>query len=518
MRASLSLHLSLFRRQKEQISRAVEGYTPAFRAYEERYRQRTRTYREVLGRDEVNAHVRRADVVYVGDYHTLRLAQRSFLELLQAADTSGRRVIVALEFVEGRHQRALDEYLRGRLSDRGFLTRIGHAYTGSFDIWPGFKPILEYARRRKLEVLGIDRRASGSRSLALRDDYAAARVASAASADDRPLVMVLMGQFHVAPCHLPAAVRSHLGAATERRHLVVYQNCEGIYWKLARSGLAERVDAVLLREGELCLINTSPVVCQQSFLDYLEAEAGDEQLVDRGATSRFHELGRLIGRFAGVDVRRALAEIEVGTAADLDFLAQARRRGRFSAKELSQLRRQILERESYYIPRARMVYLATLSLNHAAEEAAHFVRHCAVGEAMYAPRSASDAFYARCLEEALGFFGSKLVNPRRRCHGLAEWAQAFEQRKGEERQIAAFVLAHKASEAEGAADAAQLLPLRRDRLFHAVSHALGYLLGEALYRAFDAHQVDKRELRALFRDPFADPRARYFEWVRRLGA
>jgi hypothetical protein len=63
----------------------------------------------------------------------------------------------------------------------------------------------------------------------------------------------------------------------------------------------------------------------------------------------------------------------------------------------------------------------------------------------------------------------------------------------------------------------KLLPLRRDRLFHGVSHALGYLLGDALYRAFDAGRVDRAALRALFRDPFEDPRAAYFAWVRRLG-
>ena len=104
---------------------------------------------------------------------------------------------------------------------------------------------------------------------------------------------------------------------------------------------------------------------------------------------------------------------------------------------------------------------------------------------MEAPRRASDAFYARCLEEALGFFGSKLVNPRRSCPGPGEWALRFAEARGVERQIAAFVLAHKAAEVEVPDEAVKLLPLRKDRLFHGVSHALGYLLGDALYRGFD---------------------------------
>jgi hypothetical protein len=121
------------------------------------------------------------------------------------------------------------------------------------------------------------------------------------------------------------------------------------------------------------------------------------------------------------------------------------------------------------------------------------------------------------MEEALGFFGSKLVNPRRGCAGLAEWARRVARMRGVDRQIAAFVLAHKAAEAEGPDEAVKLLPLRRDRLFHGVSHALGYLLGDALYQAFDTGRVEKADIRALFRDPLSDPRSTYFHWVQRLA-
>jgi Haem-binding uptake, Tiki superfamily, ChaN len=517
MRASLDLHLALFRRQKAQIAAAVEGQTAAFRAYEGRYRRRTADFRRPVRASSLPARVRSADIVYVGDYHTLPIAQQTYLSLVERARESGRRVVLALECIEGRHQAAVDRFLQGELGESELLSRLGHARPGGFDLWSGSRPLLGYAREHGLQVVGIDRRAQGERSLSLRDAYAAERIARAASAEDRPLVMVLVGQYHVTPCHLPAQVEHALGETGARKGLVVYQNCEGIYWQLARQGRVGSVEAVELADGSLCVLNASPVVCQQSFLDYLEAESGDAPLRDRSASDRFKEMAALIARFAGVPVSEAMEEVEVVTAADVTALARIQRRGRFSASELEKLRRHILSRESSYIPRARTAYLASLSLNHAAEEAAHFVRHCGVGDAMDRPRSASDAFYARCLEEALGFFGSKLVNPRRGCASAADWARRFGTGRGVERQVAAFVLAHKAAEAEGPDEAVKLLPLRRDRLFHGVSHALGYLLGEALYRAFDAGKVDWATLRALFRDPLEDPRAAYFAWVRRLG-
>lgn len=516
MRASLALHLALFRRQRAQIARVVEGRTEAFRAYEARYRRRTAGYRREVPLSLVHQQVQASDVVYVGDYHTLPLAQQTYVALAERALSSGRRVVLALECVEGRHQPAVDAYLAGRLPERSLLARLGHASAPGFGPWSGSRAVLAFAKRHKLAVVGIDRRAQGERSLALRDAYAAERIARVARAEDRPLVLVLVGQYHVAPCHLPAQVERALGESHARRGLVVYQNAEGIWWRLAREGRVGAAEAVELADGALCLVNASPVMCQQSFLDYLEAEGGDAPLVDRSAAERFREMAELIGRLAGVPVGRALDSVEVATAADGDVLARIRRRGRFTQAELAQLRKHILSRESSYIPRARTAYLASLSLNHAAEEAAHFVRHCAVGDAMEAPRSASEAFYARCVEEALGFFGSKLVNPRRTCPGVAEWARRFGEGRGVERQIAAFVLAHKAAETEGPEEAVKLLPLRRDRLFHGVSHALGYLLGDGLYRAFDEGRVDTADIRALFRDPLADPRGAYFTWTARL--
>lgn len=519
MRGSLSLQLQLFKRQQAQISEAVEGASRTFRAYEARYRRHTRGPGEVIVRALVDEQVLAADIVYVGDYHTLRLSQRTYLDLVEralASATDERPTVLAVEFVEGRHQASLDAFMAGKISERTFLGRIGHGTGSPYDLWTGFRPVLQFAKARKLRVVAIDRRAMGPSSLALRDGYAAERIAECLTAPSSPRVFVLMGQFHVAPCHLPRCVDEAM--EKKRKSLVVYQNCDGVWWSLARKGVLEGVEAVQLREGELCLLRASPVVCQQSFLDYLEAERGDEPLGGRSATERFRDLARLIAQFVGADVSELIDDVCVGTAADPDFLDELQSRGRLNRPELQKLKRQILSRESYYVPRARMAYLAALSLNHAAEEAAHFVRHAAVGEAMERPRPLSDAFYARCMEEALGFFGSRLVNPRRHCTNIAGWAQAFSERAGEDRQIAAFVLAHKAAEGEDPKHAARLLPLRREKLFHAVSHALGYMLGDAMFKAFEAGTLTKPQVRELFRDPLDDAKAAYFMWIRAVSA
>lgn len=516
MRSSLSLQRSLFQHQARQIARQVQGASPRFRAYQRRYETATRRFRRAIELSEVDARVARADLVYVGDYHTLRMAQQAYLALLKSALNGGRRVVLALEFVETRHQATLDAFVAGKLSEKTFLSRIGHPYRGPFDIWPGFAPILELARREKLEVLAIDRRAIGPRSLELRDEAAARPIARAARAADRPLVLVLVGQFHVAPCHLPRRVEALLGPH-RREALVVYQNAEGVYWSLARTGRVETTRAVQISQRELCLVNTPPVVCQRSFLDYVEAEAGDAPIDESGIALTFRHLARDIGRFTGLKVGTAADQVLVFSAGDFDVLARLQKRARFTSAEVRHLEQHVLSLESAWIPRARAVWLASLSLNHAAEEAAHFVRHLCVGEAMERPRSAPEAFWARCLEEALGFFGSRLVNPKRRCTQLDEWTWHFESGSGELKRVAAFTLAISTALGEDVAAAQKMVPLSSTSLLHGVSHALGYLLGDALAQAFARKAISAADVRALFRDPFEEPAITFAALARRLA-
>ena len=504
MRSSLSLQRSLFQHQARQIAQQVQGGSPHFRAYQRRYEAATRRFRRPIELAEVDARIAKADLVYVGDYHTLRMAQQAFLALLKSALTGDRRVVVALEFVETKHQATLEAFLAGKLAEKTFLTRIGHPYRGPFDIWPGFAPILELARRKKLEVLAIDKRASGPRSLELRDEAAAKVLVKATRAADRPLVLALVGQFHVTPGHLPRRVEQLLGS-TERESLVVYQNAEGVYWSLARAGRVESTRAVEISERELCLVNTSPVVCQRSFLDYVEAEAGDAPVDESGIALTFRHLAKGIGRFTGLKVGAAANEVLVLSASDFDVLERLQKRARFSPAEVRHLEQHVLSLESAWIPRARAVWLASLSLNHVAEEAAHFVRHLCVGDAMERPRSRADGFWARCLEEALGFFGSRLVNPKRRCTQLDEWTWHFESGRGETKQIAAFTLALSAALGDDLAAAQKMVPVSSLSLLNGVSHALGYLLGDALSRAFVDGSISAADVRALFRDPFDQP-------------
>jgi hypothetical protein len=405
---------------------------------------------------------------------------------------------VALELVPARRQAELDAYLAGDLEPE----RLRELLLPAFGEWQNWSEVLELCRRRGYRVIGIDAAARGpaGSKLAGRDRFAARLIGRARERWPEAPVFVLVGELHVAPGHLPAQVRRSIDGPL--RDVVVYQNCEAIWRDLEGHGLEHAVEVVRVRAHEYALMNTPPIVCQQSFLNWLDIDEGMPEL--ETPDERFRQFARSIAELFELPLGDALDEVEVASVVDLSFLQRLRRRGDFSPADMRAIRRQILASESYYIPRAKMVYLGRLAINHATEEATHFLRHLSADNDE--PKSLVDAFYARCLEEALGFLGSKVINPKRKCAHLPWFERLARSRAASsgERHLARLVLAHARMEAGVKVRGLARIYRSDAETFNAVTHLLGYVLGDKLYYAMLEGRLEKREIRSLFFDPFED--------------
>jgi len=130
-----------------------------------------------------------------------------------------------------------------------------------------------------------------------------------------------------------------------------------------------------------------------------------------------------------------------------------------------------------------------------------------------------DLFYTGVLEEALGFFGSKLIDPGRNHFFETAFYQFYRKdRETIEREtpysyedfnaIIHFILLPQEVRAE-------LHPLRRvpeeilagirsePRRANVLIHELGYFLGQQIHDAYRAGVIDRREIAGLFRVPSA---------------
>ena len=519
----LAIQKKLWRSNKALIDSSILVREPGFDSYENSYRRAVSRFDRPADQEEMIRAVLGSGVIYVGDYHTCNQSQRSFLRILKAVVKIDRSFMVGLELLHKKHQATLDRYLGGRISEKTFLKRIRLEEHWVFDLWDNFKPLFDFCRYHRIPMFAIDAAPDGS-DVRRRDAATAKLLAGIMKRNPALRLFVLIGDLHLAPGHLPRDLKGELAKlGMERRHLTLFQNSEPIYWKLAEEGADERVEVVRLPDGNFCRMHTPPVVSQRSYLNWLEHEEGEIDYAD--AKASFLDLVVRLCDFLKIDIGGAGEEVEIFTCGDLSFLKRLEERGDFSREEIRTIKGQILASESYYIAKAKFVYLANLSVNHAAEEAAHFIKSVSSGPEE--PRELVDAFYANILHEALGFFGSKCMNHKRKCAHEKEFkatlAYLESARVPAERRLeyetARLLLEYKKLERRGKPLARTEIFRTRMDLFLSLTHALGYMLGDRLFYGLVGRSVTKSQVRELFLDPWAEegaPVEAYFDLLRRL--
>ena len=519
----IAIQKKLWRWNKDIIEHSILVKEPGFDQYERAYRRAVRDYEGVADQDEMIEAVLRSDIIYVGDYHTCNQSQRSFLRILKAVVRSDPKFILAMELIHASHQQVLDRFMKGTLSEEAFLKRIKLKEHWVFDLWDSFKPLFDFCRYHDIRMFAVDAAPPGS-DVRTRDAAAAKLIAKIAKEHPGKRLFVFIGDLHLAPPHLPREVAQEMARfGIERGCLTLYQNSESIYWKLAGEELEDSVEVVRLPDGSYCRMNTPPVVCQRSYLNWLEHEEGEIDYAD--AKTSFLELVDRLCEFLNIRLGRGRDEVEVFTCGDLSFLKRLKEKGKFSMEEIATIKRQILASESYYIAKGRVVYLANLSVNHAAEEASHFIKSVCSGEEE--PREIIDAFYANILHEGLGFFGSKVINHKRKCYherdfkNLLAYFQTIRVPKERrlEYETAHLVTEYVKLERRGSALARTDIFRSRMDLFLSITHALGYMLGDRLYYGMMNGIVKKPQIRRLYMNPWAEegePVEVYMDLMRRL--
>ncbi|NOZ87148.1 MAG: ChaN family lipoprotein [Deltaproteobacteria bacterium] len=543
----VAIQQALFKRNQKLIEASIARPPKYLAEYEAEVLRRTKSFREAISPKELIQRAQTVDIVYIGDYHTLRPAQKTFLHVAEGLVKAGRQAgkgqepltIFAMEMVETEKQATLDAYMKGKWSkakENRFLSEVigpDHWLVGN---WENYKPILEFARQNNILVAGIEGKGgtklhTRSDSLARRDKHMAETIVELLSKYPFHTIMVLVGELHIAPPHLPKMVRKLAGTRNLKKPkcLILYQNREEIYWKLVKQGKEDTIEVVHIKGDEYCSLNTPPHIVQQSYVNWLEA---GETLVDSpDLGDKFREIAEIIAQFLGIDLKGALDQVEVYSAHDLSFFARLKQSKAFTKSELDIIREQVLSSESYTIPNMGMVYLAKLSLNHIAEEASHFI-HYVCAKSSREPADLVNSFYARCLEEALGFFGSKVINPKRKCDHQRDFLQDIETFRekgiaavdGEAYRLARFVIAHKDMEKGKSKKSDPWLKVLYSQdvdMFNRLTHALGYMLGDRLYYGLKRDRISKEEIRNLFHERFDEeeqPLLTYFALCRRLSS
>jgi len=466
------------------------------RKYLREFNQAFRSYNSVLDAQQIWSAVHGADMVLIGDYHALAAAQRYAASLLEQRALAGdRRVVLGVETIFARDQHILEEWWRREISEEELRQRIRFDLDWGYD-WTPFYELLVTARDHGEAVYGLDcMPRENLRKIGARDRHAAAKIAEIRRRHPDAVIFVLFGESHLAPGHLPRAVQKEMPDA---KVLTVLQNIDALYWRAAGER-ADKVEAVSIVDDVLCVFNATPLEKYESYRLFLDqwslCDTGPDfaptiyNLIDSLAAflqiNRYSPHNGTQPKFL-VDM---LPEVH-GNSSDALIHRMLSRKG-ITERQLESMLATVEERGSAYLPQVNAFYVRDFQMVHAAEDATRFLHHACRslpqrlnghdgGNGLQENECVAlsvDYFYTRVLEDAVAYFGSRVLYPSRPAPEMED----------------SFVLSRAACEKTGQA------AVRADAdKFDAIARQWGYRLGNLIYDKYLAGKVKPSSLRRLF--------------------
>jgi len=454
------------------------------RKYLQAFSNAFRRYECVLDPPQLRSLVNHADVLLVGDYHALPACQRYAASLFEERCQPGDRpVVLGVETIFSRDQHILDEWWRREIDEQELKQRIRYDLDWGYD-WSPFYELLVTAREHGDAIYGMDcMPREDLRKISARDRHAVHKLAEIRQRHPNAVILVLFGESHLAPDHLPRVLRATL---SQERVLTVLQNVDPLYWHAAGEK-CEQVDAVRVADDVVCVFNSTPLEKYENYrlcLTRWRQEDGPDvgptiyNLID--GLVRFLSINRYSSR-NGTQPKFLIDLLPEVCCRPSD--AQLRRslsRRSIAEGEQQWLFNRIEERGSAYVPQTNTFYVREFQMMYAAEEAARFLHHACRGlparfnghcEHTTHP---GEIFFAKVVEYALGYCGSRILCPPR---PPVRGADVLSFSGGE-------ILESVAGSESGRSDSA--------------AQQFGYLLGSDLYDAYIARRVTPAMLRRLF--------------------
>ncbi|MFL5812292.1 MAG: ChaN family lipoprotein [Bdellovibrionia bacterium] len=557
----LALQKKIHRSLQQQAMRLMGEMPESIRRYEREYREdfkRIPRRPQLADKGELIQEIRKADVTLIGDYHTFAQAQRTALRILRESVQKGESWYLGLEMFPSHKQDALDRFQLGQVSEAHFLKEIGYEEEWGFP-WRHYAPIIHWAIRNRVKLVALNRPSilrqtheADENELYERDRWAAGIITDTFHAAreahvKRPRMIVLFGELHIGKKHLPQTIKDVSTSTLNRslRTLILHQNQDDLYWKMASQGRELEAQVIRLRQRSYCVLSSPPWAKWQSVINWAEGahaspaslsggkfanpyesdyeddcedDSEDEEPID--PLSLMTQYAAIVSEFFGIP-KPSFDELDVYTIRNADF-SENLKDSHLSPIEKRLIRYHVLHHHRVYIPSAPLAYLAAPNENGAAEIASiHLFRTALASSSSQNPSAPKQleqkaaSFYQWILDHAFGFFGSLVLNPRRKCDLIADHEQRIlELKKGAKasyphekaaRELAYQILSSAIEEGSGEPPEALIFYLKNPGLAPALFFAaryVGFALAKQVHHALLQEKTSLNQLKRVF---FGDP-------------
>jgi hypothetical protein len=452
-----------------------------------------------------------ADLVFLADFHALQQSQKTHLRILRRISASGRKNILVVECIEAKYQKHIRQFLQGDLSEDEFLRRVHWKESWGFP-WENYRPIFQWARDKKVPIYGVNVKEKKLTEIARRDRFASEKIRGIQARHPGARVFVIYGDLHMASAHLPKLLKK-----PGQKHLCVLQNSERIYFQALKKNGQDTLQIVRLDANTYCVLNVPPWVKWQNYLMFLE-QTYDENLDESvDYTDHIMFYVKVLSKELGLKV--ALSDLSVYTAKDSIFWEKIQTT--CTAHELDWVARFIDEEAVFYLAGTRAGYLPRASVNHAAALAMEYLlfKLSGLNKNMLA---APEDFTRWIWMNGWSYFGSKLINPRRKTDTLHDIKARLTNPQGKlEREPLQLALSQKIFElarASGHATANSKMKPRRKNSYIIAAELLGGLMGEKIFEAYSRNKLSVERIRKQLALSMDSPafQSEYFKFIQFL--
>lgn len=434
---------------------------------------------------------RRASYILAGDFHSSTAIKRFYVRFFEEnkAMFKGKKAVWALECFLKEDNLWLQKWIANEITDETLLEHVSWKESWGFH-WKAYKEMI-FA----LLDLGFDVQSINSPEEKFADrDREIARTLSVLK-KDYDLVFCMIGQHHIAPQNLPEKIRD---LEPKAKVLSWHLDPEDIYFSLAELNVLDEV-SVLSHENHYCFLTTPPWVHWQSYILHLE-EILDEDSYDVEdedfAEIRGEDYESAFASY--LDLLKNDLEIpldhfpRVGISFIDDYVVHGE-----SPKDLIEFMKPLMDAEiSFYWPEQREGILVRNSLNQVASVAGKFL-HLKIMGMEKLPWGRADTFEVWCWLEAVGYFLSKFINPKRSTKG-AEASSAFlKARLGSKSGAAVLkaLISTQVHDLDEGIEKRYFKDLSWEEMIYA-SRLKGALVGEGLFRLYSSGDLGVERLKS----------------------
>ncbi len=192
---------------------------------------------------QLQRQINQSNIIFWGDFHGVRQYQNNLLRWLKNQDLSREPVVVALECLPSQSQKWVDEYLKSRISEEEFLTKVKWDKVWGFP-WTHYKPLFNWARenRQVLRVLNDPQNKSTSKQ---REAWGIKLLSQIVKEFPKSKIFCLYGEYHLLPQGFPSLLKK----IQTFKPVYVFQNSDSLYFQKPPKNQSE--------EGKILKMNSA---------------------------------------------------------------------------------------------------------------------------------------------------------------------------------------------------------------------------------------------------------------------